>query len=107
MNAITIENLTLGFGDKPIIENFSATIQPGEFVGIFGPNGAGKSTLLRAMLGLIKPRTGHIRIFDTPCRRGNPQIGYLSQFRQFAATNKLSGRAYLSAVSNGFVGDYR
>ncbi len=102
MNAISIDHLTLGYGVTSVIENFSASVEPGEFIGIFGPNGAGKSTLLRALLGLIKPLSGHIRIFDALCRRGNPQIGYLSQFRQFAATNKLSGRAYLSAVSNGF-----
>jgi zinc/manganese transport system ATP-binding protein len=102
MNAISIDHLTLGYGATPVIENFSATIQPGEFIGVFGPNGAGKSTLLRALLGLIKPRAGRILVFDAACRRGNPKIGYLSQFRQFSATNKLSGRAYLSAVSNGF-----
>ena len=101
VNVITIENLTLGFAEKLIMENFSATIRAGEFVGIFGPNGAGKSTLLRALLGLIKPSSGRILILDKPGQRGNPHIGYLSQFRQYATQNNLSGRAYLSSVYRG------
>lgn len=101
MNIITIENLTLRFAEKSIIENFSATIRAGEFVGIFGPNGAGKSTLLRSILGLIKPSAGRILILDKPSRRGNHYAGYLSQFRQYASTNTLSGRAYLVSVYQG------
>lgn len=101
-NVICIENLTLGFGKKIIIDDFSATIRAGEFVGIFGPNGAGKSTLLRAILGLIKPHGGRIVVLDSPCRRGNPHIGYLGQFRQYAAANTLSGKAHLSAAYHGF-----
>jgi zinc/manganese transport system ATP-binding protein len=102
LHAITINHLTLGYAQKPIIEDFSTHIEPGKFVGIFGPNGAGKSTLLRAILGLVKPSAGKIMVLDQPCRRGNSHIGYLSQFREYASANLLSGRAYLSAVSQGF-----
>lgn len=101
MKAISIENLSLGFGKQTIIQDFSTSIKAGEFVGIFGANGAGKSTLLRTLLGLIKPQAGRILILDKPCRRGNSDIGYLSQFREYAMTNKLSGRAYLSAIYRG------
>lgn len=99
---ITIENLTLGFAGKTILHDFSAKINAGEFVGIFGANGAGKSTLLRAILGLVKAQAGKILVLGNPSQCGNPHIGYLSQFRQYAATNSLSGRAYLSAVYQGF-----
>jgi zinc/manganese transport system ATP-binding protein len=101
MNIIDIVQLTIGYAEKPVIENFSANIQRGEFIGIFGPNGAGKSTLLRAILGLIPPREGTIAIDGKPCHRGDPRIGYLSQFRQYAAANQLSGRAYLAAACQG------
>lgn len=102
MDVINIENLTLGFSEKRIIQNFCATVRAGEFVGIFGSNGAGKSTLLRALLGLVTPQSGRIDILGQCAKRGNVHIGYLSQFRQFANTNSLSGRAYLSAVYHGF-----
>ena len=102
MKVIQIEQLTLAFAGKNIIEDFSATIDAGKFVGIFGPNGAGKSTLLRAILGLIKPHRGKIFIFDQPARRGHTDIGYLSQFRQYASSNLLSAKCYLSSVYHGF-----
>ncbi len=99
---IVFENLTLGFKDKRVIQDFSAQIHAGEFVGIFGPNGAGKSTLLRALLGLIKSQKGRIFILGKPPKKGHPHIGYLSQFRQFALSNQLSGRAYLASVYKGY-----
>lgn len=98
---ILIEKLNLRFADKIILHDFSARIETGKFLGVFGPNGAGKSTFLQAILGL-KQYTGRILIFDKPNYKGNPYMGYLSQFRQYASTNLLSGRAYLSAVSQGF-----
>lgn len=102
MNAIEFQNLTLCFDDRSVISDFSASLVPGEFVGIFGPNGAGKSTLLRAILGLIQPREGQILLFDKPIRRGHAAIGYMPQFRQTATMNQLSGRSYIKATLNGF-----
>lgn len=102
MTVISMKNLTLGFKKKQIFNNFNAEINSGDFVGIFGPNGAGKSTLLRAILGLIKPIQGQINIFNQPAQRGNPNIGYVCQFRQFARANQLSARSYLQAVHHGF-----
>jgi zinc/manganese transport system ATP-binding protein len=98
---ICFENLTLQFAQHSIMRDFSATIAAGEFIGIFGPNGAGKSTLLRAILGLVAPSSGRITVLGKPSRRGNPQVGYLCQFRQYAVTHRLSGRAYLSAAVGG------
>lgn len=102
MSAITIENLTVRFANKIILQSFNAEIQPGEFIGIFGPNGAGKSTFLRSILGLNKFTEGKITILGRPCQRGNSAIGYLSQFRASTGVHRLSGRSYLSAVYEGY-----
>jgi len=102
VNAIEFKQLTLRYGDRAIIQDFTANIAPGEFVGIFGPNGAGKSTLLRAILGLLSPSTGHIIVLDKHVRRGNPAIGYMPQFRQMTTTNHLTGRTYMTATLQGF-----
>lgn len=102
MPAIQINNLTLSFADKIILKSFTAEVEPGEFIGIFGPNGAGKSTFLRAILGLLKLTEGSILILGQACKRGNPQIGYLSQLRTYNGAHSLSGRSYLSAVYEGF-----
>ncbi len=102
MSVISLEQLTLGFNNKHILNDFNATINNGEFIGIFGPNGAGKSTLLRAILGLIKPLHGKIIVLDKPAHKGNPAVGYVCQFRQFSSANQLSVRTYLHTVLNGF-----
>jgi sulfate-transporting ATPase len=59
------ENVTKGYGDRLLLENFSAKILPGSIVGIIGPNGAGKTTLLRMITGKEKPDSGSIRIGET------------------------------------------
>ena len=50
-----------GFGEKPLIKDFSVKIIRGDRIGIIGPNGIGKSTLLRILLGEIVPNQGKIR----------------------------------------------
>ena len=58
---ITAKEIAFSYGEKPIIEGFSATIMRGEKVGIIGPNGCGKTTLLQILLGEIEPDTGSLR----------------------------------------------
>lgn len=101
MSAIEIFDLTLNYGNRTVIADFNATIESGEFIGIFGPNGAGKSTLLRAILGLIKPYSGSIQIFGRPVHQGDPEIGYLAQTLQSRASHQLSGRTRIAASLNG------
>ena len=51
-----------GYGDSPVIRDFSTTILRGDRVGVIGPNGSGKTTLLRVLLGGLSPRTGTVRL---------------------------------------------
>ncbi|TMV79226.1 ABC transporter ATP-binding protein [Thioclava sp. BHET1] len=61
------ESITLRFPDapEPVLEDFSLTVAPGEFVAIVGGSGVGKSTLLRVIAGLVAPGAGQITL-DTP-----------------------------------------
>ena len=52
----------VGYGEHPVIRDFSTTILRGDRVGIIGPNGSGKTTLLRVLLGDLSPRTGTVRL---------------------------------------------
>jgi len=61
MSLLRIQNLTAGYQDKPVIQDISFTILPGEVVGIIGPNGAGKTTLFRVISRLLKPFSGEVR----------------------------------------------
>lgn len=70
--AIEIQNVSFSYNEKPILQNVSLTIEPGEFVAIIGPNGSGKSTLINIMVGLLKPTDGKVLIDRT-------HVGYLPQ----------------------------
>jgi heme ABC exporter ATP-binding subunit CcmA len=63
---IKIHNVTLAYGDRPVLAHFSLTVPAGDAVAVRGPNGSGKSTLLRAVAGLLPPRAGTIAIDDEP-----------------------------------------
>ena len=57
---LVVENLSFGFPHRPILKNFSLTVNQGELVHISGPNGAGKSTLMALIAGLIPPDHGEV-----------------------------------------------
>lgn len=58
--ALSVQELTVGYGGPPIIEQVSLAARRGAITAIVGPNGAGKSTLLKAVAGLIRPTTGKV-----------------------------------------------
>lgn len=57
---IEATNVSFGYENKSIINNFSTVIQRGDKIGLLGPNGAGKSTLLKLLLKEIEPTSGEI-----------------------------------------------
>lgn len=59
---IELNELTVGYGQRTLLEKVSTRITSGQLVALLGRNGTGKSTLLRAMMGLEKPQTGEIRL---------------------------------------------
>ena len=59
---IKIENISLSFAKREILDNISFSINEGEILGLLGPNGAGKSTIFNLITGLIKPDYGSIFI---------------------------------------------
>tara|TARA_A100000164_G_scaffold79632_1_gene67383 strand:- start:524 stop:1207 length:684 start_codon:yes stop_codon:yes gene_type:complete len=66
--------MTGGYGDGPdIINSCSINVEKGEIVAILGPNGAGKSTAMKAMLGLLKLKSGSVVIEDQDISNLSPQ----------------------------------
>ncbi|PTR27443.1 iron complex transport system ATP-binding protein [Rhodococcus sp. OK519] len=57
---LVAENLTLGYGDRVIVEDLNVEIPAGVITTVIGPNGCGKSTMLRALGRLLKPRAGTV-----------------------------------------------
>ena len=66
--------MTAGYGGGPdIINSCSINVNRGEIVAILGPNGAGKSTAMKAMLGLLKLKSGSISIDGKDISKSSPQ----------------------------------
>lgn len=61
---VVLSDVTFGYGEKPVLQNFSMTVKKGEQVTLVGRTGAGKSTVFRLLLGLYKPESGKITIGD-------------------------------------------
>ena len=78
------QSLTLGYGDKPIVDDLSLAIPDGKITVIIGPNACGKSTLLRALARLLKPTQGSVLLDGTdihrlPTREVARRLGLLPQ----------------------------
>jgi ABC-type Mn2+/Zn2+ transport system ATPase subunit len=74
---INFQNVSLGYGKKDVLSNLNFGVFKNDFLGIVGPNGAGKSTILKAILGILKPKTGKIT-FSTGIQK-KVKIGYVPQ----------------------------
>jgi phospholipid/cholesterol/gamma-HCH transport system ATP-binding protein len=72
---ISVRGLVTGFGAKIIHDHIDLDVRRGEVLGIVGGSGSGKSLLLRAIIGLIQPRAGSIRVFgEETGEAGNPEM---------------------------------
>lgn len=83
-NIIEIKDLSFNYGGADILQNISLNVEAGEFLGLVGPNAGGKSTLLKIILGLLKPSSGHVRLFGLPAAEGRKRIGYCPQYAEFS-----------------------
>lgn len=98
---LQVENLHVDLGRGPVLQNVFLQVRSGDFLGLVGPNGSGKTTLLKAVLGLVRPQQGEVRLFGQEPGRFLQwgRIGYLSQQvsnfnRDFPATVEEIVRAH-------------
>src|SRR5580704_14347586 len=75
MAVLSVANLVLSLGDRPLLDGVNLTVDHGQHIGLVGRNGCGKSTLLKLIAGLsgLKPDSGQIQL-----ARG-AVAGYLTQ----------------------------
>lgn len=67
---IEFANVSFSYGEAPVVENLSFSIQKGETVGLIGANGAGKSTIMKLILGLLSG-SGQITVDGLPVNKEN------------------------------------
>ena len=80
-DVLDVRDLVVLRSGKVILRDINLRIQRGEFVGIVGPNGSGKSTLLHSILGILKSKSGSVRIYGKPpkSRKLIGKVGWVSQ----------------------------
>ncbi len=70
---LEVEGLEVRYGAVPAVRDLSLEVHEGEIVGLIGPNGAGKSTTLHAIMGLVPPRRGDVRLRGRSLRGRPPE----------------------------------
>lgn len=77
--AIDVERMTVAFDGHAALENITFSVKEGNVVAIIGPNGSGKTTLIKTILGLVKPKSGSVKIFGQHLHDVRDRIGYVPQ----------------------------
>lgn len=94
---LSIQNLTMTYGGKKVLNGINLEVARGEIIGYIGPNGAGKSTTVKIMLGLIDDYQGQVVIFGQDISSGDPsykkKIGYVPENAE--AYDNLTAMEYL------------
>ena len=97
--SLTLEQVSLTLGGRPLVRDLSIALAPGEVIGLLGPNGAGKTTSFNLVIGLLRPDQGQVLLDGHPIaglpmpERARLGIGYLPQepsvFRQLTVRENL------------------
>ena len=101
---LEFENVSLSYGNRLILDNINFKINESQIFGMLGPNGVGKSTIFNLITGLIKPKSGKIKInnedvtnFPVYIRTKKFKVGYVPQYGGFF--NELTLHDNLRAIS--------
>ena len=98
---VSLQNVSLGYDSKPVLQNVDLTIYPGDLIGLAGPNGSGKTTLFRAILGLLPILSGTL---SRNCPLSN--FGYVPQSAALDAQFPLSTAEVVEMGAYGRVRPY-
>ena len=88
---ISLNDVTMRFEGRTVLDNISLDINSGDFMAITGPNGGGKTTLLRIILRLLKPTSGRV-VYNQDIT-----IGYLPQKNQIDSKFPITVREVIAS----------
>jgi len=77
--AVEVRDLTVAYRERPVLWDIDLDVPSGVLMAIVGPNGAGKTTLIKAILNLVRPSAGRVRIFDKSYAAAKSIVGYVPQ----------------------------
>jgi ABC-2 type transport system ATP-binding protein len=100
---VTLDEVTVTYGRQPALQEVTASFAAGA-VGLLGPNGAGKSTMIKALLGLIVPDRGRLRVLGLDVAASpleiRSRIGYMPESQaHIPGMNAVSFVAYCGELS--------
>ena len=99
---LEVDHVTKSYGAVRAVSDVSFTVPSGQIVGLLGPNGAGKSTTMKAVLGLVRPDSGVIRVLGQDVTTSpvavKRQIGYVPE--STSLYEFLTGAEYLDFVAD-------
>lgn len=92
---IAINDISVKFGDKAILDHLSYEFEIGKIICLIGPSGAGKSTFIKAIVGIQKLDSGNVKILERkiPDREVLGKLGYMAQ--EDALFKELTGKQNL------------
>lgn len=102
MNSIiSLQDINFSYENKTILHHINFEIPKGAFVGLLGPNGGGKTTLIKIILGMSKPDSGRLTLFDKSLEEFKDwnKIGFVSQ--KSNSFNKGFPASVYEVVSSG------
>jgi ABC-2 type transport system ATP-binding protein len=81
MDAVTVTDLVVVRGARPVLRGISFAVPPGQVTGLLGPSGSGKTTLMRALVGVQKIRSGEVTVLGAPAGSAalRSRVGYVTQ----------------------------
>lgn len=100
--AVELEDVSISFGNTPVLKDVTVSLDEGEFLGIIGPNGGGKTTLLKVLLGLLEPDKGRVKIYGKRPSKAENELSYVPQYSNFDAQFPIS---VWKAVLMGRIGE--
>jgi ABC-2 type transport system ATP-binding protein len=100
--ALEVDGVSKSYGTTRALSEVRFSVPAGQIVGLLGPNGAGKSTTMKAILGLVRPDSGSIRVFGHDVQADpvgvKRQIGYVPETP--SVYEFLTGAEYLDFVAD-------
>ncbi|MGA9839830.1 MAG: ABC transporter ATP-binding protein [Thermoplasmata archaeon] len=100
--ALEVDGVSKAYGTTRALSNVRFAVPTGQIVGLLGPNGAGKSTTMKAILGLVRPDSGAIRVFGRDVQADpvgvKQRIGYVPESP--SVYEFLTGAEYLDFVAD-------
>ena len=105
MSSLVLARLSVRYGKRTVVHEFSATVKPGDWLCLIGPNGAGKSSILRAITGLAS-HSGDVSVDGSPLKLRSPRrraelVAYVPQSPSLPA--EMSAFDYVLLGRNPYI----